>query len=190
MDKKQPGSDFGVIWLKFFAQVHHSCPILSSPSPPVLLCNRHKYLCRYVTHIRLQYFRLFPVLHSQLSRCQLSGSYGATAPCLHTYAQSILNHCHCNTHTHTFLTKGKLCICQGHGPNKGEVLSSVLRCDELCRLHASTPSSHTHIHILYSSAPYTLLCCMLKQILSLLDWAKLVFQHSWIETERRGYEVR
>lgn len=115
----------------------------SHSSLPLLLCNRHKYLCRYVTHIRLQYFRLFPVLHSQLSHCQLSGSYGATAPCLHAYAQSILNHCHCNTHT--FLTKGKLCICQGHGPNKGEVRSTVLCCEEHCRLHDSTSSSHIRI---------------------------------------------
>ncbi|MEQ2286900.1 hypothetical protein AMECASPLE_007127 [Ameca splendens] len=135
-------------------------PVPSSRSSlPLLLCNRHKYLCRYVTHIRLQYFRLFPVLHSQLSCCQLSGSYEATAPCLHAYAQSILNHCHCNTHT--FLTKGKLCICQGHRPNKGEVRSTVLCCDEHCRLHASTSSSH--IHKTHSSPPSLLFCCMIKQ---------------------------
>lgn len=140
---------------EFFTQVHFSCP--PAPPSPVLLCHGHKYLCRYVTHIRWQYFRLFPVLHSQLSHCQLSGSHGATAPCLHAYSQSILNHRHCNTHTHTFLTKGKLCICQGHRSNKGEVHSSALCCDELCRLHVSTPSSHTHTDTL--PAPPPLICC-------------------------------
>lgn len=127
-----------------------------------------------MTHIRLQYFRLFPVLHSQLSHCQLSGSYGATAPCLHAYAQSILNHCHCNTHT--FLTKGKLCICQGHRPNKGEVRSSVLCYDEHCCLHAFAPSSHIHTQTLVF-LPFLLFSCMLKQILSLLDIAKLGLGH-------------
>lgn len=108
--RRAASSDLDVTWLKSF---HPSPPLLSQPplfppSSPVLLSNGHKYLCRYVTHIRWQYFRLFPVLHSQLSRCQLSGSHGATAPCLHAYAQSILNHRHCNTHTHL--------------PNKGQAL--------------------------------------------------------------------
>lgn len=130
-----------------------SPPLSSHPPPPhppspVLIYGGHKYLCRYVTHIRWQYFRLFPVLHSQLSHCQLSASHGTTAPCLHTYTQSNLNHCHCTTHTHTharhtrthtFLTKGKLCICQGHRSNKGEARSSAARSDELCHLHVSTP---------------------------------------------------
>lgn len=156
-------------WLRSWCHLFfHPSPLLLSypslpPSSPVLLCHGHKYLCRYVTHIRWQYFRLFPVLHSQLSHCQLSGSHGATAPCLHAYSQSILNHRRCNTHTHTFLTKGKLCICQGHRSNKGEVHSSVLCCDELCRLHVSTPSSHTHLRTLHSSSPHMLLCCMLKK---------------------------
>lgn len=135
---------------------HKSATLISSfsppPSSPVLIYGGHKYLCRYVTHIRWQYFRLFPVLHSQLSHCQLSASHGTTAPCLHTYTQSNLNHCHCTTHTHarhtrahTFLTKGKLCICQGHRSNKGEARSSAARSDELCHLHVSTPLlTYTH----------------------------------------------
>lgn len=103
------------------------------------------------------------------------------------YAQSILNHHRCNTHTHTFLTKGRLCICQGHRSNKGEVRGSVLCCDELCRLQACTSSPHKHPR---SILPPLICCfvCMLKQILSLLDWAKYVLGHTWIETEVRWEE--
>lgn len=138
-----------------FLMSHHP----AAPPTPAPLCNRHKYLCRYVTHIRLQYFRLFPVLDSKLSRSQLSGSYRANAPCLHAHHSKSLPSLHKHTHTHTFQTKGKLCICQGYGTNKGEVRCSAVWRDE----HLSPSWSYlhsTHAHIFHS--PFSLYAALLR----------------------------
>lgn len=67
-----------------------------------------------------------------------------------------------HTHAHTFLTKGKLCICQGHGSNKGEVGGSVTSFVAFIRLLFSLP--HLSLTHTACSSPYKQLCCMLIHI--------------------------
>lgn len=125
--------------------------------PPPLLCS--------ATGINI-YAGMWHILDCNTSGCSLfsiqschARSYqGAIGPMHLVSTPTILNHCHCythtHTHTHTFQTKGKLCICQGYGTNKGEV-----RCSAVCRDEHLSPSwSYLHSPRAHIPFPLLLVC--------------------------------